>query len=188
MKRVKYFLLLLFAAVSLGANAQTDFFGIPKVEIGGRSYQLAWSAKIKFRYIEDFLPKNTSNADFSSKVSLDFFKADVEVEKVVNAKMAELKVSKAENRLTNLTRTVAPNGDILLEYVAYVPGGKKMYVAEWNLCRCAANSKGVIILQMKHRDYDVELEKFLSQVDKKRAGWIKEVNAYQIPNIVVKEQ
>ncbi|MCQ2217843.1 MAG: hypothetical protein MJZ33_05090 [Paludibacteraceae bacterium] len=186
MNRIKYYLLLFFAAFSLGVTAQTDFFGIPKVEIGGEEYSLAWSAKIKFRYVEDFLPKKASNSRFSSKVSLDFFNADVELSKVVASKMAELEVNKAENLLTNLSKMEAPNGDVYIEYVGYVPDGEKMRVAEYNICRYSANSTGVILLQMKHREYDIKLEKFLSVVEKNGAKWKADVKAYNIPDITVK--
>lgn len=186
MDRVKYYLLLFFAAVTLGAEAQTDFFGIPNIEIGGETYSLAWSAKIKFRYVEDFLPKKSSNSQFTSKVSLDFLHAGIEADHLANAKMAELESSKAEGQLTNLSKREGPNGDILIEYTSFVPDGEKMRVAEWNLCRFFANSTGVVLLQMKHREYDVKLEKFLSKVDKKREGWIKDVTDYVMPEITIK--
>jgi len=188
MDRLKFYLLFLLSAFSLGVNAQTDFFGIPKMEIGGEEYSLVWSAKIKFRYVEDFLPKKVSNTHFTSKVSIDFYDADVDVEKVANFKMAELEAGKTENLLTNLSHSVAANGDFLIEYVAFVQGGEKMQVAEWNLCRLVANSRGVVLLQMKRREYDVKLDKYLSRVEKKKDAWVKEVLSYKIPDIVVKNQ
>ena len=189
MDRLKFYLLFLLSAFSLGVSAQTDFFGIPKMEIGGEEYSLVWSAKIKFRYVEDFLPKKVTNSHFTSKVSLDFYDADVDVEKVANFKIAELEASKTENLVTNLTHSVASNGEYLIEYVAFVQGGDKMQVAEWNLCRLIANnSKGVALLQMKRREYDIKLEKFISHVEKKKSGWVKEVLSYKLPDLVVKNQ
>ena len=64
-----------------------------------------------------------------------------------------------------------------------------MQVAEWNLCRLIANnSKGVALLQMKRREYDIKLEKFISHVEKKKSGWVKEVLSYKLPDLVVKNQ
>lgn len=188
MNRMKYYLLLLLAAFSLGANAQTDFFGIQKMTVGGEEYSLVWSAKIKFRYVEDFLPKKASNNTFTSKVSLDFYNADVELEKVVNFKMAEFEASKEENRLANLQKSVASNGDVLIEYVTFAQNGEKMRVAEWNICRFVKNGEmGVVQLQTKHREYDIKMDKFMLQVEKKRTEWVNDIVSYKIPTLTVKE-
>lgn len=187
MRPMRLFFLNVLLLCGLSAFAQKDFFGIPKMELNGEEYTLRWSAKThKVRYVEDFLPKKDSYSRFNSKVSLDFIAADVEVSALVDAKMESLAADKEDGLVSKFNKFVAVNGDVLVEYVMMDVYDGEIRVAEWNICRYFRTKNGVLLLQMKRREYKVKAGKFQSEVESKREAWIKAVSDYKIPQITIK--
>jgi len=187
MRSIKLFFLSLLLLCSASIFAQKDFFGIPKLVLNGEEYTLRWSAKThKVRYVEDFLPKKDSYSRFNSKVSFDFIEADLMASDIADAKMESLGIEKEEGTVAKYNKTVSANGDILIEYTTIDVDDAKIRVAEWNICRYAKVNNGVLLVQMKMREYDVKADKFQSMVDSNREKWIKAVTSYKIPHISIK--
>ncbi len=179
--------LFIFCAVSLELSAQKDFLGIPSIDMGGKSYNLCWSAKTKNgRFLEEFLSKDESYARFETKLIIECTPEGKSLEGEVNEMMGKLALKKEQSIVYSFEQieTQRP-GELWIEYVQGNVQGGQPFTLEWNLNRYVLIDNRVVLFRICHRGYNMELNDFTKKANKMRNEWIKQSLDFSFDKITI---
>jgi hypothetical protein len=183
---------LLLSVIILGSTisgiAQTDFFKIPSVKIGGVEYGLKWSARTHYgmRFIAEYLLPKDSYTRYNTKVIIEY-DTDKSLDSISQGKLKDLKEKKENGSVLHYqVLKNADTGEFIVEFMVGDVRGGKTLIAEWNVYRYRPNEKGAVLLAMSKRAYgEKEVNKFMKEVKKSREEWIKSITEYKLPLISV---
>jgi hypothetical protein len=145
------------------ASAQVvDYLGVPgPIELGGRSYELAWSSKPSDNYVkQEYVPSGQAIETYDQMVLLDRVTGDVKVINAVESQIEMLQKRKGTDPLVNF-EVLQKNatGEVVIDFLVSAKDSKGEYIVEWNLYRYAPAKSGVLLFAVSHRAYGSENSK-----------------------------
>lgn len=151
-----------------------DYLGVPgPVELGGESYELAWSSKPSENYIkQEYVPSGQTPETYNQMVFVERVTGDVKVVDAVREQIDMLEKRKGSDPLVNF-EVLQKNAtdEVVLDFLVGAKDSKGEYIVEWDLYRYAPMKSGVLLFAVSHRAYGNENAKaFLSGLKQLRTA------------------
>lgn len=153
------FITAIFALIMMATPAAAqvvDYLGVPgPIELGGKSYELAWSSKPSETYTkQEYVPAGQKVETYSQMVLVERVTGDVKVIDVVRSQMDMLEKRKGTDPLVHY-EILQKNAtkEVVLDFLVSAKDTKGEYVIEWNLYRYAPMKSGVLLFAVSHRAY-----------------------------------
>ncbi len=171
------FLSPVFALILMVAPAPAqvvDYLGVPgPIELGGESYELAWSSKPSENYIkQEYVPSGQTPETYNQMVFVERVTGDVKVVDAVREQVDMLEKRKGSDPLVNF-EVLQKNAtdEVVLDFLVGAKDSKGEYIVEWDLYRYAPMKSGVLLFAVSHRAYGNENAKaFLSGLKQLRTA------------------
>ncbi|WP_019171770.1 hypothetical protein [Pseudaminobacter salicylatoxidans] len=151
-----------------------DYLGIPgPVELGGKSYKLAWNSQPSENYTkQEYVPEGQSPENYGQMVLVERVTGDIKVIDTVRSQMDMLEKRKGIDPLVSYeVLQKDATKEVVLDFLVSVKNSKGGYVVEWNLYRYVPMRSGVLVFAVSHRAYGNDNAKaFLSDLKQLRTA------------------
>jgi hypothetical protein len=180
---------IVLSAAPTGAQV-TDRLGVPgPIELGGRSYHLAWSASPNDDYIkQEYVPPDESVESYRAMVLVELATGGVDVADAVRAQTEMLAKRKGSDPLVNFSVLQHDSSDeMLLDFIVSSKDANGEYIVEWDAYRyapyrAASGATGVLLYGVSHRAYgNADAKAFLSGLKPFRRAQIDALTQAPLP-------
>jgi hypothetical protein len=150
------FVFALMMMVVPAAAQVVDYLSVPgPIELGGKSYELAWSSKPSDHYVkQEYVPAGQSPETYNQMVLVERVTGDLKVIDAVKSQMDMLEKRKGNDPLVHY-EILEKNAtkEVTLDFLVSAKDATGEYVVEWNLYRYAPMKSGVLLFAVSHRAY-----------------------------------
>ncbi|MES2646452.1 MAG: hypothetical protein V4717_06220 [Bacteroidota bacterium] len=195
---MRYLLLLIVVALlafkQVGIKEKpVERLGVPGPLIfGNTNFKLAWTNKTESgNYTQKYLPAGDSLINYRQMLTLELFKDDTLLERVVQNKIRELEARKKVDEYCNYNVIKSPDGDeFMLDFLTGEMKDKSNKLLQFNiwhykLINIEGQGKFIELYAYTKRSYDNEIKTFLKHFRNDRIDMLAKMVSAGMPAIVI---
>ena len=186
-------LLSFLILTALNAQEVTERMTIPgPLDYAGTEFLLTRSSHpSKVLYVQDYIPRDATLADFGEMVPIYYFQKDINIEDAVKQKVQEIQRKMENDKFASVNLTESPDGsDFVVDYVITKSPEGKTPSAEFNIYRFKeinnGTSKDLMILVYTKRS-NGDLKTLTKNFSKSKNFELDRMIGFKVPELKIIE-